>query len=251
MGAIGQFIGLLFVVLLAFILRLAYIIRSTHQRQSPSAAAGRLRTCKLTVLLGSGGHTGEMIRLLSDLPFDRYTPRTYIISSADSLSRSKAVELERSKQAGQYTFLEIPRARRVNQSFLTSISTTINSLLVCVWFIAIKPNFVFPETSQDDKDGQVGSGAILLNGPGSAVPIALSAFLVRLITGKPEPRLIYVESLARVKRLSLTGILLLPFVDCFIVQWKVLQTEIHSSKLYQALNCLELVPAITFDGWMV
>ncbi|KAI9629228.1 hypothetical protein KEM48_011076 [Puccinia striiformis f. sp. tritici PST-130] len=86
-------------------------------RPFPLHSSGRLQTCRLTVLLGSGGHTGEMIRLLSDLPFDRYTPRTYVISSADALSMSKAIELERIKPVGQYTFLEIPRARRVNHHF--------------------------------------------------------------------------------------------------------------------------------------
>ncbi|KAA1133671.1 UDP-N-acetylglucosamine transferase subunit [Puccinia graminis f. sp. tritici] len=253
MGPIGQLFGIFSILLLVFLLRLIHLIRSTHQLQSRSHSSGRLQTCKLTILLGSGGHTGEMIRLLSGLPFDRYTPRTYIISSGDSLSRFKALELERLKQAGQYEFLEIPRARRVNQSFVTSIFTTITSLLVCLRFISIKPNFspclVTPQ--EDSTDEQACSSAVILNGPGSAVPIALSVFLPRLITGKLKPRLIYVESLARVKKLSLTGILLLPFMDCFIVQWKVLQAEIHRSSLYQVLYRLKLVSAITFDGWMV
>jgi len=146
-------------------------------------------------------------------------------------------------------FLEIPRARRVNQSFVTSIFTTIKSLMVCLWLVTIEPNlasrWATPQGSKTCAD------AILLNGPGSSVPIALSAFLSRVITGKAEPRLIYVESLARVKRLSLTGILLLPFMDCFIVQWKVLQAQLHQSKLYQVLYRFKLVPMITFDGWMV
>ncbi|KAI9615201.1 hypothetical protein H4Q26_011743 [Puccinia striiformis f. sp. tritici PST-130] len=244
LGLIGQLCGLLSILSLIFLLRLVYVIRSIHRGRSPLHSSGRLQTCRLTVLLGSGGHTGEMIRLLSDLPFDRYTPRTYVISSADALSMSKAIELERIKPVGQYTFLEIPRARRVNQSFSTSIFTTINSLLVCLWCFSIKPNRPpSPVKPQGSAMQQADSGVVILNGPGSSVPIALSVFLPRLITGKPIPKLIYVESLARVKRLSLTGILLLPFVDCFIVQWKVLQTEIHQSKLYQILYCFNLVPA--------
>jgi len=121
--------------------------------------------------------------------------------------------------------------------------------MVCLWFVTIEPNlasrWATPQGSKTCAD------AILLNGPGSSVPIALSAFLSRVITGKAEPRLIYVESLARVKRLSLTGILLLPFMDCFIVQWKVLQAQLHQSKLYQVLYRFKLVPMINFDGWMV
>lgn len=41
-----------------------------------------------------------MMRLLSELPFDRYTPRLYIISSGDTLSRTKALELEANKSKG-------------------------------------------------------------------------------------------------------------------------------------------------------
>jgi hypothetical protein len=82
----------------------------------------------------------------------------------------------------QYEFLEIPRARRVNQSFVTSIFTTVTSLLVCLRFIALKPNvsacLVTPQG--DSTDGQVCSSAVILNGPGSAVPIALSVFLPRV-----------------------------------------------------------------------
>ncbi|KAH9457713.1 hypothetical protein MJO29_004871 [Puccinia striiformis f. sp. tritici] len=252
LGLIGQLCGLLFILSVVFFLRLVHVIRLIHQGRSPLHSSGQPQTCRLTVLLGSGGHTGEMIRLLSDLPFNRYTPRTYVISSADVLSMSKAIELERTKPVGQYTFLEIPRARRVNQSFLTSIFTTINSLLVCLWCISIKPNRLpSPVKLQGSKVQPADLGVVILNGPGSSVPIALSVFLPRLITGKPIPRLIYVESLARIKRLSLTGILLLPFVDHFIVQWEVLQTEIHQSKLYQILHRFNLVPPVTFDGWMV
>jgi len=100
-GPVSQIFGLVSILLVAFLLRLIWVIRSSHQRPSHSHSSRPLQTCHLTVLLGSGGHTGEMIRLLSGLPFDRYTPRTYIISSADSLSRTKAIELEQIKQAGQ------------------------------------------------------------------------------------------------------------------------------------------------------
>lgn len=37
--------------------------------------------------------------------------------------------------------------------------------------------------------------------------------------GLPSPRLIYVESFARIRTLSLTGKLLRPLVDRFVVQW--------------------------------
>lgn len=261
MSSFIQPLGVIFTfIFFILFLRLIHSVRSTHlrnrqtclERASLSDGSGKHSRCRLTVLLGSGGHTGEMIRLLSGLPFDRYTPRTYVISSADSLSKTKAIELEQFKKTGQYTFLEIPRARKVNQSFATSILTTVHSLLCCVWAISVKSLCAQSLASSSlTPNNQTLPDLTLLNGPGSAVPIALSVFLVRLLTGKSASRLIYVESLARVKRLSLTGILLLPFMDCFIVQWEQLLNTINGSKLYQFLHKLNLVPVITFDGWMV
>ena len=44
-----------------------------------------------------GGHTTEVLALVSALDFERYTPRTYIISDGDTLSAQKAHELEKRK----------------------------------------------------------------------------------------------------------------------------------------------------------
>jgi len=41
--------------------------------------------------------------------------------------------------------------------------------------------------------------------------------------GLPAPTIIYVESFTRVKALSLSGKLIRPLVDRFIVQWPALQ----------------------------
>ncbi|WOO86383.1 UDP-N-acetylglucosamine transferase subunit ALG14 [Vanrija pseudolonga] len=57
---------------------------------------------------------------------------------------------------------------------------------------------------------------VLLNGPGTAVVLVAVA---RRILGLSYTCIIYVESFARVKTLSLSGKLLRPFVDTFVVQW--------------------------------
>lgn len=44
-----------------------------------------------------GGHTTEALALLSSIDFSRYTPRTYIVSDGDHLSAQKAAALESSK----------------------------------------------------------------------------------------------------------------------------------------------------------
>ena len=48
----------------------------------------------------SGGHTAEMLRLLVQLDFARYSPRVYLVSSGDTLSVDKALELEAYKGVG-------------------------------------------------------------------------------------------------------------------------------------------------------
>jgi len=54
--------------------------------------------------------------------------------------------------------------------------------------------------------------------------LCLAVYLNKLL-GLPSPKLIYVESFARVKRLSLSGKILKPFVDRFVVQWPDLTKE--------------------------
>lgn len=73
---------------------------------------------------------------------------------------------------------------------------------------------------------------IIANGPAVAVCMVLAAKIIRFFdyirrwtSGRnsvPEPyllRTIYVESWARIKTLSVSGTLLLPLVDKFLVQW--------------------------------
>ena len=45
------------------------------------------------MVLGSGGHTGEMIALLSALPPTRYSPVTLVVAATDKLSQQRAVDL--------------------------------------------------------------------------------------------------------------------------------------------------------------
>jgi beta-1,4-N-acetylglucosaminyltransferase len=91
----------------------------------------------IALVLGSGGHTTELLKIMSNLPDPSISsPSNHFViySSGDFLSLSKYSGLMKVAPA---VVREIPRARRVGQSYFTSIFTTIYSLLMCS-FIFLK-----------------------------------------------------------------------------------------------------------------
>ncbi|KAK9462915.1 UDP-N-acetylglucosamine transferase subunit ALG14 [Lipomyces oligophaga] len=177
----------------------------------------------IALILGSGGHTTELLRIAEDLDFSlNYTSRTWVYFGTDELSMIRAVELERSKQNEKRTlsapiYKNIPRAREVGQSYITSIWTTLICLEKCISFIFdTKPDIV------------------LCNGPGSCVMIAYACLIYKFLAVR-NIRIIYVESFARVESLSLSGRLLLPIVDRFIVQWQHLAEKYEGTEYYGVL----------------
>lgn len=89
------------------LLRLLQVIQQTHAGQRRPRPATIIQspthkqTCRLVAFLGSGGHTGEMIRLLNALDFAKFNHRTYLVSTGDNMSLSKARELEAVKSRGK------------------------------------------------------------------------------------------------------------------------------------------------------
>ena len=177
----------------------------------------------MAIFLGSGGHTGEMLRLISKLNLSKFT-RTWIYSSGDNTSIKKATEFEEAQlndnnEHHQPQYLCIPRARKVGEPILLSIISTLYSFII----YAIKLVFLKRKPS-----------ILLLNGPGTTVPIAYIIFTLKFL-GICNTKIIYVESLARVNKLSLSGLLLLPICDRFIVQWESLAIKYKRAEYYGIL----------------
>lgn len=216
-----SFLGVLFAIFAAFA-----AVRAAVAALRPAAP----RRARTVVVLGSGGHTAEMLRLLRTLDFDRYSPRTYVVAETDAMSASKAqaFELQRSgagtdagaasaggsgavssssaREGGvvsSYRVVRIPRSREVGQSFVTSVFTTLWALAFSAWVaLSTRPDVV------------------LTNGPGTCLPIVVATKALWLL-GLCRGRVVYVESIARVYRLSLTGKIFykLRLADAFFVQW--------------------------------
>ena len=192
----------------------------------------------------TGGHTSEALALIATLDPTRYTPRRYIVSEGDSLSAQKAVELEKTfnlvsgsrsffknydiqnstkAEDDSYDIVVVPRARRVHQSLLSTPPTALWSLLYSSMYL------IRHTVSRERAFADV----LVLNGPGTCFTFSLAIYVTKVcsstffrtivahtwsfyldkLVGCPVPKIIYVESFARVKTLSLSGKLLRPFVD--------------------------------------
>ncbi|KAF7315597.1 UDP-N-acetylglucosamine transferase subunit ALG14 [Mycena indigotica] len=184
----------------------------------------RSETKALAVFLGSGGHTKEALTLISALDFARYRPRTYIISDGDTFSLQKAVDLENLKATAtcpaDYSLITVPRARRLHQPLYTIPPTALRALLSCIYYLT------FASRPLGD--------VLILNGPGTCLVLCIAVYINKFL-GIAAPRLIYIESFARVESLSLSGKLLHPLVDRFIVQWKQLAEKVKGAEFYELL----------------
>ncbi|XP_055441010.1 UDP-N-acetylglucosamine transferase subunit ALG14 homolog [Bubalus kerabau] len=183
---------------------------------SPRAPVPR-RSLSLLVVAGSGGHTTEILRLLENLS-NAYSPRHYIVADTDEMSTHKINSFEqiRADRNPSATFPEyyvhrIPRSREVQQSWLSSVLTTLYSM----WLS-------FPLTYRVKPD------LVLCNGPGTCVPICISALLLGIL-GIKKVIIVYVESICRVEHLSLSGKILFHLSDYFIVQWPTLKEKYPKS----------------------
>jgi beta-1,4-N-acetylglucosaminyltransferase len=224
------------ILLITASIRLLFILR-THRRRPRSRNPSR-DPAHILIVLGSGGHTTEMLLILRNLDPSRYRLRTWIVSSGDSFSAEKAIEFERelssrvnADDVGVFKIVEVPRARRVHQSLATTPWSALRCLWVCLGVLAGWVNIAGDSGMADwGKLGVWYPDIILTNGPGTGVIVVLASVLLRFLdfsamgTNKPgKMTTVYVESWARVKELSLSGKLLLRVVDRFVVQWPQLK----------------------------
>ena len=146
-------------------------------------SSGSVRMCSV---LGSGGHTTEMLKLVTSLDKNIYHPRLYLIADTDKFSQAKLNEAE-DDTTKDWSVVRIPRSREVGQSYLTSVVTTIVSFYHCLLpLLEHQPQL------------------LLVNGPGTCLPVAIICWILSMARLSPC-KIIFVESLCRVKTLSLTG----------------------------------------------
>ncbi|KAH8287467.1 hypothetical protein KR054_007887 [Drosophila jambulina] len=168
------------------------------------------------VVLGSGGHTAEMCRLTQALLLQqdtkqagKYQPIRFILASSDTTSERQLRDALPAPVTARSEFVKVPRSRSVGQSWLSTVFTTLWALL---WSCYL----VWRDQPQ----------LILCNGPGTCVPFCYAAYVCRLLGRLPaRSRIVFVESFCRVESLSLSGRLILPLADLFVVHWPALATR--------------------------
>lgn len=218
----------------------------------------------LLIVLGSGGHTSEMLSILQNLGAEylntRFTQRTWVVSSGDAFSAERAGRFEKALEQEWWAYqhqhehkynaekttaknddssnvntdihwdiVTVTRARKVHQP----LYTTPVSALACLWdCIRVLRG---ASSSPDEKSTAVSTSIstpdlILTNGPGTGVIVVLASLVLLVLglaplQGSGSMRCVYIESWARVKTLSLSGKMLRWMVSRFLVQWKGLADE--------------------------
>ena len=214
-------------------------------REKPAQLSEDPKTSHILIVLGSGGHTAEMLAMLERaitekddklrLDWKKFTHRTWVTGAGDDLSASRAKEFEagaigialedaKAEKAedvdtGSSVIVAVPRAREIHQSAWTAPVSCLRCLMACC--------VVLLQLGQRGRDLP---DIILCNGPATATVLVFASVLLRMFNikgsnGRGKMRTVYVESFARVKKLSLSGRILSGFTDRFIVQWKSLESQ--------------------------
>lgn len=182
---------------LILLLRILFILHALRH-PSPRRPSASPPPYRALAVLGSGGHTAELLTLLQTL-LSTHPPThiTYLFSATDTHSLSKLPSLPTTP----HTAISTPRAREVHQNPASSLLSTLHCLLATLPAIhAAKPDIV------------------ILNGPATAAVAAFAVIVLKAL-GLSRARVIYVESVARASTLSLSGRFVYHLADRFVVQW--------------------------------
>ncbi|KAK0514427.1 hypothetical protein JMJ35_003044 [Cladonia borealis] len=247
MPTLPLLLAALLILLTSIFLRILLILPSLNPRPPTPFPRPPGTPTHLLIVLGSGGHTAEMLSLLHNLDPNRYTHRSYVVSSGDEFSAERAREFERGlrgkgkgkgkgKGGGNdrsgngnenrndegkgFSIHLIPRARTIHQPLLSTPFTSLRCLYASLILLYNHPHG-YPDL-------------VLTNGPATALMVILASTIIRFfafmpVIGRPgtveKMRTIYVESWARVKRMSLSGRIIVWCGLCnrVVVQWKGLE----------------------------
>ncbi|XP_059079030.1 UDP-N-acetylglucosamine transferase subunit ALG14 homolog [Tigriopus californicus] len=150
----------------------------------------------LMVILGSGGHTTEMLTLLKSIPLNQYKRSIFVMAETDRFSAQKVTQLYSHEQ-----IMTIPRSREVGQSWSSTVISTLISSVKCGLLL-----------------GRTRPHVILCNGPGTCIPMCGVAWIFNQLL-ICQTVMFYVESICRVRSLSFSGKIMQFLTPHVLVQW--------------------------------
>lgn len=162
------------------------------------------------ILFGSGGHSTEMHMLLQNAKLSRMLDHQInrlicVISDDDHLIENKINKEFTSENKHKLETVRFRRSRRIGQSSLSAIWTTLLGLISSIKLIlSYKPKLC------------------ITNGPAISVTISLAIRFLEIITfGYYRCEIIFIESFCRTKTLSLSGkiIYYMRLANKFYIQW--------------------------------
>ena len=119
--------------------RRASIMYKQNNDQSSSGGSSNLRRLNTCAVLGSGGHTTEMIQLLANLSPHHYYPISFVVAKTDTTSVMRLEQLSSTSPLfSSYSIYQIPRAREVGQSYISSVFTTLHSLFYSITLVLFR-----------------------------------------------------------------------------------------------------------------
>lgn len=128
---------------------------------------------EVTILLGSGGHTGELCELLHNFKMERLSKLNVLITASDKTSESffrnylkRDHAAEEESILGKLNVSYLPRTNEVKQSKITSIFTTLRSIVTSFLLIV---------------NSLLNTTHFISNGPGTCVPIFYIFSLLKTI----------------------------------------------------------------------
>lgn len=174
---------------------------------------------RVMTVFGTGGHSTEMLMLMQNSKLiqkvnnGKISYLTCVVSEDDRLVINKLChEKGKCHRGSNIEMISLNRARRVGQTFLSAIWTTLISLLGALEIVVHhKPHIC------------------LTNGPGISVTVLIAIRFLQAVTFLTGYRclVIYIESFCRTRTLSLSGKIVyhLRLADKFYVQWPFLHEE--------------------------
>ncbi|AMD22381.1 HGR042Cp [Eremothecium sinecaudum] len=207
--------------------RLAVMLPLLRSHEQKSPVRKRKRRVRIFAFLGSGGHTGEMLRILGTYKAQLLDCSSELLvgySDSDSVAKFEHWRQGEGIEATRIEYVPLLKAREVGSGLSDSVVSVSRALLQS--FHAVR--HVTRDFSPDM--GYV----VLLNGPGTCCVLVFWLRLLEFFTFR-RFKLLYVESLARTETLSLTGRLLQPIVDEFVVQWPELARKYPRAHYYGVL----------------